>query len=82
MARIEETRLPGIGVRHEFTTSGGTRVGVVTFREGPRELVILDDKDPDKCRATLPLSEGDARMLAELLAGLREPGSREPAAGD
>ena len=67
MARIEETRLPGIGLRHDFTTSDGTRIGMVTYHDGRRELVIFDDRDPDECRATIELSDDDAHALAELL---------------
>ncbi len=69
MARIEETRLPGIGLRHDFATSDGTRIGMVTFRDGRRELLIFDEHDPDECRTTLALSEDDARTLADLLGG-------------
>ena len=69
MTRIEETRLPGVGVRHDFQTAGGVRVGVVTFRDGRRELVVFDDADPDECRATVALGEDDARALADLLGG-------------
>ncbi|MGZ6682277.1 MAG: hypothetical protein ACXVFK_18915 [Solirubrobacteraceae bacterium] len=67
MAHIEETRLPGIGLRHDFTTSDGTRIGIVTYRDGRRELLIYDDRDPDECRARLVLSDQDAETLAELL---------------
>jgi K+:H+ antiporter subunit KhtT len=67
VARIEETRLPGIGLRHDFTTSDGTRIGLVTYRDGRRELLIYDDRDPDECRVRLVLSEQDAETLAELL---------------
>lgn len=69
MARIEETRLPGIGLRHDFTTSDGTRIGMVSYRDGRRELLIFDEADPDECRATLQLSEDDARTLSDLLGG-------------
>ncbi len=69
MARIEETRLPGIGLRHDFTTSEGTRIGMVTYRDGRRELLIFGERDPDECRATLALDEDDARTLADLLGG-------------
>ena len=67
MARIEETRLPGIGTRHDFITSAGARIGVVTHRDGRRELLVFGERDPDECRATLELSEDDARALADLL---------------
>lgn len=69
MARIEETRLPGIGLRHDLAIAEGTRIGVITYDAGGRELVIYDERDPDECRATLTLDEDDARALADLLGG-------------
>jgi len=69
MARIEETRLPGIGVRHDFAAADGTRVGVVTYDTGRRELLVYDERDPDECRPVLALDEDDARALADLLGG-------------
>lgn len=69
MALIEETRLPGVGVRYEFTTSAGDRIGVIHHRSGRRELVLYDRLDPDSCRAVLPLGEEDAHALIELLGG-------------
>jgi len=69
VVRIEETRLPGIGLRHDFTTSDGTRIGMVTYHDGRRELLLFDDQDPDECRATVHLAEDDARVLADLLGG-------------
>lgn len=69
MARIEETRLPGIGVRHDFVVAKGTRIGVITYDGGGRELLIYNERDPDQCRAKLDLDEDDARALADLLGG-------------
>lgn len=69
MALVEETRLPGIGVRFEFTTTSGDRIGVIHHRSGRRELVLYDRHDPDSCRAVLPLGEDDAHALVELLGG-------------
>jgi TrkA domain protein len=67
MAEVTETQLPGVGVRHEFTTADGERVGVLVHRGGRRELIVYDQDDPDACRPPLRLSSGDARTLAELL---------------
>lgn len=67
MPEIQETPLPGVGVRHEFTTSGGERVAVLTHRTGRRELAVFDRSDPDACRTFLHLSPDDTRSLAELL---------------
>jgi TrkA domain protein len=64
-----ETKLPGMGVRYEFTTESGDRVGVVIRRDGKRDVAIYDRADPDACRGTIELSEGDAGRLAELLGG-------------
>jgi TrkA domain protein len=67
MARVEETNLPGMGVRYEFLTARGNRVGVVHHRTGRRELLIYDPRDPDTCRDVVALDGDDARTLAELL---------------
>jgi len=69
MAQIDETLLPGIGVRHDFTTAGGARIGVVTYRDGRRELVLFDERDPDECGASVTLDDDDAHALADLLGG-------------
>lgn len=67
MAEISETPLPGVGVRHEFTTAAGERVGVLSHRTGRRELLVYDREDPDSCRAVVDLDPDDAHTLTELL---------------
>jgi TrkA domain protein len=69
MPEIDETLLPGVGVRHEFTTSGGERVAVVTHRDGRREIARAERGDPDATRTVLHLDIADARALADLLGG-------------
>jgi TrkA domain protein len=64
---VRETRLPGVGVRHEFTTSGGERVAVLSHRSGRREIVVYDRRDPDAATTVLHLDADDTRALAELL---------------
>jgi TrkA domain protein len=66
---IEETLLPGVGVRHELTTSAGERLSVLTHHSGRRELAIYDRRDPDACIGVLHLSEGDTRALVDVLGG-------------
>jgi TrkA domain protein len=68
---VTETALPGIGLRHEFSTTAGRRIGVVSHRNGRRDLVVYDDADPDACVETLQLAEEEADVLAELLAPAR-----------
>jgi TrkA domain protein len=67
MARIEETKLPGVGVRHDFITKMGTRIGVIAHRAGHRELLIYDEDDPDQCQETVRLDEEESHALADLL---------------
>jgi TrkA domain protein len=64
---VEAVALPGIGVRHAFTTRQGRQLGVVSQRTGRRELVIYDTADPDTASEVIALTEGEADALAELL---------------
>jgi TrkA domain protein len=67
MPEIEETLLPGVGVRHEFRTVAGERLAVLTHRTGRREIAVFDRDDPDVCRTVLHLSPADTRSLVEVL---------------
>jgi TrkA domain protein len=67
MAEVYETKLPGVGVRHDFVTQDGERIGVIVHRTGRREIVVYDGRDPDACTAMLDLSSADTRTLGELL---------------
>ncbi|MDP8908954.1 MAG: hypothetical protein M3N47_07525 [Chloroflexota bacterium] len=78
MAYIEETRLPGIGTRHDLTLDNGERMGVVIHRDsGVRELLLYDPADPDSCQATVRVSEDDAEQIADLLSPVRRRAKRE-----
>jgi TrkA domain protein len=71
MAEVNETRLPGVGVRYDFVTSDGQRVGVIHHRGGRREIVLFDEEDPDASVEVVRLDDDDSRTLAELLGGSR-----------
>ncbi|MFI6324523.1 cation:proton antiporter regulatory subunit [Nonomuraea sp. NPDC050556] len=68
---IEQTALPGIGLKHEFTTHGGRRVAVVSHRTGRRDLVIYDQSDPDRACEAIQLNDEEADALVELLGAPR-----------
>jgi TrkA domain protein len=68
---VHRTAMPGIGLRHEFMTERGRRVGVVSHRSGRREVVVYDRDDPDTAAVTLTLNAEEANGLAELLASAR-----------
>jgi TrkA domain protein len=44
--RVEQTSLPGIGTRHDLVTASGRTVGVVSHRNGRRDLVLYDVETP------------------------------------
>ncbi|MGS2615374.1 potassium transporter TrkA [Micromonospora sp. LZ34] len=68
--KIETVPLPGIGLRHTFTTEQGRRVGVVTHHTGGlRDLVHDDPTDPDRS-CGLRLTRAEAHALASLLGVL------------
>ena len=71
MGEIHEVKLPGVGVRYEFETAEGTRIGVISHRSGLREVYSSRPDDPDEFRRVLGLSAEDARTLAELLGATR-----------
>ncbi len=67
MSEVRETKLPGVGVRHEFTSEDGTDVAVIVHHDGRRELVAYDHEDPDSCHSLVHLSEVDSTTLGQLL---------------
>ena len=69
MTEVTETHLPGVGVRHEFTTASNERLAVLSHRTGRREIAVYDRADPDSCSSVLHLSPADTNTLAQLLGG-------------
>jgi TrkA domain protein len=69
--RVEEVDLPGVGLRHDFVTHRGRRVGVISHRSGRRELLVYDLRDPDACSETVLLNVEEADTLSELLGAPR-----------
>jgi TrkA domain protein len=67
MASIEQTELPGVGIRYDVWTSTGQRVGVVHHRSGRRELYVCEPDDPDAVATSLDLSDDEAYTLGEAL---------------
>jgi TrkA domain protein len=58
--------LPGIGVCQEIGLHDGSRVGIVTRRNGVRDIVLYDE-DGDGAIGTVSLSGDEANAVAELL---------------
>jgi TrkA domain protein len=68
---VHRYSLPGIGLRHEFVTERGRRVGVISHHTGRREIVVYDRRDPDTAAVTLTLNSEEANELADLLGSAR-----------
>ncbi|WP_284977384.1 cation:proton antiporter regulatory subunit [Arthrobacter sp. efr-133-TYG-104] len=66
---VEETELPGLGIRKDFVTASGRRIGVVELREGETQLFVSTWDDPDTCQASIPLTADEAAALGNLLGG-------------
>lgn len=64
---VEEVKLPGLGLRHDFLCLTGRRVGVVSLKNGGRQLIVYDDTDPDAVQVSVELDADEAAVLAELL---------------
>ena len=71
MAIVRETKLPGVGVRQEFTTSNGAVVGVLQHHDGRHDVLVYDRDDPDICTTVVQLDGDDTRTLAELLGAVQ-----------
>ncbi len=72
-------------MRHDMVTESGRRLGVVSHRNGRRDLVLYDPDDPDGCSADIPLTDDEAEALADILGASlilgQLSGLREQAAG-
>lgn len=68
---LEETKLPGIGLRHDFATLKGRRVGVISKRDGSRSIAVYSKDDPDACQVSVELTAEECEALAELLGAPR-----------
>ncbi len=68
---VIEVLLPGVGVRYEFDTASGVRLGVVAHRDGRFELVRYGAADPDAAVALASLTREEADTVAEILGAPR-----------
>jgi TrkA domain protein len=68
---VTEILLPGVGVRYEFPTSAGDRVGIVAKRDREFDLVRYGGSDPDAPETLLTLTREEADAVAEILGAPR-----------
>lgn len=68
---VNQTPLPGVGVRYDFITKIGDHVGLVHHHTNRFDLLIYDKADPDSCTVALHIEEEDGHILAEIMGSTR-----------
>jgi len=68
---LEETLLPGVGVRYQVRIRSGDMLGIVVDREGGAEIAVYDARDPDRARGVVRLTAEEADAVAEVLGAAR-----------
>lgn len=68
---VTEVLLPGVGLRYEFTTEDGERLGIVARRTGEFEFVAYAADDPDLVWQLFRLSRDEADAISEILGAPR-----------
>jgi TrkA domain protein len=68
---VNETLLPGIGVRYEFKSQDGDLIGVIRRRNGDFEIVQYAPDDPDQAHLLLHLTDDEADAFAQILGAPR-----------
>jgi TrkA domain protein len=61
---VNETLLPGVGLRYEFDNADGDRIGVIAHRKGHFEVLVYASKDPDRARRVFRLTEREAEAMS------------------
>lgn len=68
---VKEVLLPGVGLRYEFTSYRGDRIGIVARRSGGFDVVLYGRDDPDEARPVLRLTDEEAEAVAQILGAPR-----------
>lgn len=64
---VKEVLIPGIGLRYEFKSHDGDRIGIVARRSGDFEVVLYRRDDPDQARPVFHLTDEEADAVAQIL---------------
>ena len=68
---VKEVLLPGVGLRYEFTSHNGERIGIVARRGGDFDVVLYGPEDPDQARPVFHLTDDEAEAVAQILGAPR-----------
>lgn len=68
---VKEVLLPGVGLRYEFTSQKGDRIGIIARRGGDFDVVMYAREDPDQARPVFRLTDEEADAVAQILGAAR-----------
>ena len=68
---VKEVLLPGVGLRYEFTSHQGDRIGIIARRGGDFDVVLYGRDDPDEARPVFHLTDEEADTVAQILGAPR-----------
>lgn len=68
---VKEVLLPSIGVRYEFISRDGDRIGIIARRSGDFELVRYARDDPDQAQPIFHFTDEEADAVAQILGAPR-----------
>ncbi|OMC50115.1 cation:proton antiporter regulatory subunit [Mycobacterium sp. IS-1264] len=68
---VKEVLLPGVGLRYEFVSHTGDRIGIVARRGGDFDVVVYGPDDPDQARPVFRLTDEEAEAVAQILGAPR-----------
>ncbi|OMC13761.1 MULTISPECIES: cation:proton antiporter regulatory subunit [unclassified Mycobacterium] len=68
---VKEVLLPGVGLRYEFVSHSGDRIGIVARRGGDFDVVLYGPDDPDQARPVFRLTDEEADAVAQILGAPR-----------
>jgi TrkA domain protein len=68
---LEETLLPGVGVRYELRTRSGQVLAIVVQRDGGAEAAVYDRRDPDRAAGVVRLDPEEVDAVAEVFGAPR-----------
>lgn len=63
--------LPSIGVRYEFTSHDGERIGIIARRSGDFDVVRYAREDPDQAQPIFHFTDEEADAVAQILGAPR-----------
>jgi TrkA domain protein len=69
---LQETRLPGVGVKFTLRLHDGGRLAVILHNDGTREVYWFRSAQDDEPRAVITLDDDEARQLGAVIGGAYE----------